>query len=202
MSDFGSVDRADADRVSQALLARVGEKAPERRLHAIRRVTELLGDPQRMYGVIHIAGTNGKTSTARIIESLLRALGLRTGLMTSPHLNRMNERIMIDGEPITDRMLADNFEDIEPFLTMVDAELVASGEAPLTYFEALTALTFAAFADAPIDVAIVEAGMGGEWDATNVADADVAVLTPIALDHMEFLGDTIAEIDLLSKLFL
>ena len=194
MSDSGAVDRADAQRVSAALLARVSEKTPERRLHAIRRVTELLGDPQRMYGVIHLAGTNGKTSTARIIESLLRALGLRTGLMTSPHLNRMNERIVIDGEPITDRMLADNFEDIEPFLTMVDAELVASGEAPLTYFEALTALTFAAFADAPVDVAIVEAGMGGEWDATNVADADVAVLTPIALDHMEFLGDTIAEI--------
>jgi dihydrofolate synthase/folylpolyglutamate synthase len=176
------------------LVGRIGEAKPERRLDATRRVLELLGDPQQMYGVIHIAGTNGKTSTARIIDSLLRAHGLRTGLMTSPHLHRVNERIVIDGEVISDRALVENWADVEPFIAMVDAELLASGRAPLTYFEALTVLGFAAFADAPIDVAVVEAGMGGEWDATNVANADVAVLTPIALDHMEFLGTTIAEI--------
>jgi len=187
-------DRLAADAVFEALLGRMGEARPERRLDATRRVLELLGDPQQMYGVIHLAGTNGKTSTARIIESLLRAHGLRTGLMTSPHLHRVNERIVIDGEPISDRSLAENWADVEPYLTMVDAELVASGKAPLTYFEALTVLTFAAFADAPVDVAVVEAGMGGEWDSTNVANADVAVLTPIALDHMEYLGNTIREI--------
>ncbi len=192
MTSTGAFERQEADAVMAALMARVGEKRPERRLHAIRRVTELLGDPQRMYGVIHLAGTNGKTSTARITESILRALGLRTGLMTSPHLHRINERIVIDGEPISDRMLADNWADVEPFLAIVDAELVANSEPPLTYFEALTALTFAAFADAPVDVAVIEAGMGGEWDATNVADADVAVFTPIALDHTEYLGDTIS----------
>ncbi len=194
MSDSAAEEKMEVNAVLAALAARVSEKTPERRLHAIRRVTELLGDPQRMYGVIHLAGTNGKTSTARIIESLLRALGLRTGVMTSPHLQAINERIVIDGEPISNRMLVDNWADVEPFLLMVDAELVANSEAPLTYFEALTALTFAAFADAPVDVAVIEAGMGGEWDASNVADADVAVLTPIALDHTEFLGDTITEI--------
>ena len=194
MSDSAAEEKMEVNAVLAALAARVSEKTPERRLHAIRRVTELLGDPQRMYGVIHLAGTNGKTSTARIIESLLRALGLRTGVMTSPHLQAINERIVIDGEPISNRMLVDNWADVEPFLLMVDAELVANSEAPLTYFEALTALTFAAFADAPVDVAVIEAGMGGEWDASNVADADVAVLTPIALDHTEFLGDTISEI--------
>lgn len=187
-------DRRDADAVFDALLTRLGESRPVRRLDATRRALDLLGDPQRMYGVIHLAGTNGKTSTARIIESLLRAHGLRTGLMTSPHLHRVNERIVIDGEHISDRMLADNWADVEPFITMVDAEMIANSQPPLSYFEALTVLTFACFADAPVDVAVVEAGMGGEWDSTNVADADVAVLTPIALDHVEHLGPTIRDI--------
>jgi dihydrofolate synthase/folylpolyglutamate synthase len=187
-------DRRDADLVFEALKNRIGEAKPEKRLDATRWVLDLMGDPQQMYGVIHLAGTNGKTSTARIIESLLRAHGLRTGLMTSPHLHRVNERMVIDGEPISDRMLCDNWADVEPFIAMVDAELVADGRAPLTYFEALTVLGFAAFADAPVDVAVIECGMGGEWDATNVANADVAVLTPIALDHMEQLGYTIGEI--------
>lgn len=187
-------DRRDADAVFGALLTRLGESRPVRRLDATRRALDLLGDPQRMYGVIHIAGTNGKTSTARIIESLLRAHGLRTGLMTSPHLHRVSERIVIDGEHISDRMLADNWADVEPFITMVDAEMIANSQPPLSYFEALTVLTFACFADAPVDVAVVEAGMGGEWDSTNVADADVAVFTPIALDHVEHLGPTIRDI--------
>ena len=191
-------DRAEfsdlARGVVEALMARTGEASPTPRLHATRRVVELLGDPQRMFGVIHLAGTNGKTSTARMIDSLLRAHGLRVGLMTSPHLHVLNERIVIDGQPISDQALADNWADVEPFITMVDAELVANAEPPLTYFEALTVLTLAAFADAPVDIAVIEAGMGGEWDSTNVVDADVAVLTPIAMDHAEHLGDTIAEI--------
>lgn len=195
-SEYSEPEGHGVERVLQALAGRMGEGKPERRLDATRRVLELLGDPQQMYGVIHIAGTNGKTSTARIIESLLRAHGLRTGLMTSPHLHRVNERIVIDGEQIDNQALIDNWSDVEPYIAMVDAELVANGRSPLTYFEALTVLGFAAFSDAPVDVAVIEAGMGGEWDATNVANADVAVLTPIALDHMEHLGATIAEIAL------
>ncbi|WP_285117017.1 Mur ligase family protein [Leifsonia sp. fls2-241-R2A-40a] len=186
--------RDRADEVYQALLARVGEGAPERRLDATRRAVELLGDPQRAYPIIHVTGTNGKTSTSRIAESLLRAYGLRTGLLTSPHLVRFNERIVIDGQPIDDESLVRNWEDISPYLEIVDAELTEAGKAPLTFFEALTALAFAAFADAPVDVAVIEVGMGGEWDSTNVGDGQVAVFTPIALDHTKALGDTVEEI--------
>jgi dihydrofolate synthase / folylpolyglutamate synthase len=186
--------RDAGDAVFSALLERVGEAAPRPRLEPTRRAVELLGDPQATYPVIHITGTNGKTSTSRMVESILRAYGLRTGMMTSPHLVRLNERIVIDGEPISDRALAANWEDIQPYLGMVDAELAAAGDGPLTFFEALTVLAFACFADAPVDVAVVEVGMGGEWDSTNVADGQVAVLTPIALDHTRRLGGTIAEI--------
>ncbi|MFI5060256.1 MAG: bifunctional folylpolyglutamate synthase/dihydrofolate synthase, partial [Actinomycetales bacterium] len=183
-----------AEGVYQALLARIGEGTPQRRLGATRRAVELLGDPQRAYPIIHITGTNGKTSTSRIAESILRAYGLRTGLLTSPHLVRFNERIVIDGEPISDENLARNWEDIEPYLAIVDSELEEAGEAPLTFFEALTALAFASFADAPVDVAVIEVGMGGEWDSTNVGDGQVAVFTPISLDHTKALGDSVAAI--------
>ncbi|WP_440710500.1 bifunctional folylpolyglutamate synthase/dihydrofolate synthase [Herbiconiux sp. YIM B11900] len=184
----------EGDAVYAALLARLGEASPEPRLSATRRAVELLGDPQRSYPIIHITGTNGKTSTSRITESLLRALGLRTGLFTSPHLERLNERIMIDGSPISNEALAANWADIEPFLGIIDAELEAEGEARLTFFEALSVLAFACFADAPVDVAVIEVGMGGEWDSTNVADGQVAVITPISLDHTARLGNTVAEI--------
>lgn len=183
-----------ADRVYAELLARIGEANPQPRLGPTRRVAELLGDPQRAYPIIHVTGTNGKTSTSRIAESILRAHGLRTGLLTSPHLVRMNERIVIDGEPIGNEALAANWDDIQPYLAMVDAELEAAGELPVTFFEALTVLAFACFADAPVDVVVLEVGMGGEWDSTNVADGQVAVFTPIALDHMHRLGNTIAQI--------
>jgi dihydrofolate synthase/folylpolyglutamate synthase len=186
--------RAAADAVHAELLGRSGEATPKPRLGATRRAAELLGDPQRSFAVVHVTGTNGKTSTARMIESILRAYGLRTGLMTSPHLLRINERIMIDGEPISDQALADNWADVAPYLLMVDAELAANGDAALSNFEALTVLAYASFADAPVDVAVIEVGMGGEWDSTNVADGDVAVLTPVALDHTRYLGDTVAEI--------
>ncbi len=194
-SDFEAAEhRKAADAVYEQLLARVGEGAPQPRLEPTRRAVELLGDVHRAAPVVHITGTNGKTSTSRMIESLLRATGLRTGLLTSPHLERVTERIMIDGEPISDEAFARNWDDIQPYLLMVDAELTANGEGALTFFEALTVLAFASFADAPVDVVILEVGMGGEWDSTNVADAQVAVFTPIALDHTKRLGDTVAEI--------
>ena len=183
-----------ADAVYVDLLSRVGEQAPQPRLDATRRVVELLGDPQRSYPIIHVTGTNGKTSTSRIIESILRAYGLRTGLLTSPHLVRVNERMVIDGRPISNRDMAANWEDIQPYLLLVDTELEASGEPPLTYFEALTVLAYASFADAPVDVAVIEVGLGGEWDSTNVGDGQVAVFAPIALDHQKQLGSTTAEI--------
>lgn len=183
-----------AERVVDELMERAGERSPEPRLHATRRAVELLGDVHRAYPVIHLTGTNGKTSTARMIESLLRAHGLRTGLLTSPHLERLNERMCIDGAPVTNERLAANWADVKPFIELVDTELEAAGEVPLTYFEALTVLAAAVFADAPVDVAVIEVGMGGEWDATNVFDGQVAVFTPIGLDHADRLGGTVAEI--------
>ena len=193
MSDaFDDLEAADA--VYAALLDRIGEANPAPRLGATRRAVELLGDPHRAAPVIHITGTNGKTSTSRMIESILRAEGLRTGLLTSPHLVRFTERIRIDGEPIADDAVARTWSEIEPYLDLVDGELEERGEAPLTFFEALTVLAFAAFADAPVDVVVLEVGMGGEWDSTNVADGQVAVFTPIALDHENRLGSTIEEI--------
>lgn len=180
--------------VIDALLSRTGEGRPRPRLEPTRRVVELLGDPQRAYPIIHLTGTNGKSSTSRITESILRAHGLRTGLFTSPHLRSFNERITIDGSPISDDKLVENWRDVLPYIEMVDAELIRAGEVRLTFFEALTVLAFASFADAPVDVAIIEVGMGGEWDSTNVADADVAVFTPIDIDHQATLGGTLAEI--------
>lgn len=189
---MNNVERADA--VYDALLARAGERWVQPRKERTARVLELLDDPQKTYRVVHITGTNGKTSTARMTESLLRAHGLRTGLFTSPHLERFTERIMVDGEPIGDAEIADAWDEIEPFIGIVDAELQAAGEEPLTFFELLTVLAFVAVADAPVDVLVLEVGMGGAWDSTNTADGDVAVFTPIALDHADRLGATIEEI--------
>ncbi len=187
-------DRDRADRVYEALLERRGEQWVQPRVERTRRVLELLDDPQRTYRVVHVTGTNGKTSTSRMIESLVRAHGLRTGLFTSPHLERFTERITIDGEPISDAAVADAWDELEPIAALVDIELEAGGDAPLTFFELLTVLAFVAFADAPVDVAVVEVGMGGTWDSTNTADGDVAVVAPIDVDHADRLGDTVAEI--------
>lgn len=180
--------------VEAELLARVPENNVRPRLEPTRRAVELLGDPQHSYRVIHVTGTNGKTSTTRFIERILREHGLRTGRFTSPHLVKLNERIAIDGEPVSDQVLWELWEDTKPILEIVDAELAANGEGPLTFFEALAALGFAIFADAPVDVLVLEVGMGGTWDSTNVADGDVAVFTPVGLDHIDRLGETIAEI--------
>ena len=160
----------------------------------IAALMELLGSPQRAYPSIHVAGTNGKTSVARIVDALMTALHRRTGRTTSPHLQSAVERISIDGKPITPAQYVDTYREIEPFVELVDKQSEEAGGPKMSKFEVVTAMAFAAFADAPIDVAIVEVGMGGRWDATNVVDASVAVITPIGIDHTEYLGDTIAEI--------
>ena len=183
-----------AKEVEDALLARVPENKIRPRLEPTARLAELLGDPQKAYRVIHVTGTNGKTSTSRFIERLLREHGLRTGRFTSPHLVKLNERMSLDGEPVSDERLYNVWTEIEPIVGLVDAELEAAGEDALTFFEVLAVLGFAIFADAPVDVLVLEVGMGGEWDSTNVADGDVAVFTPISLDHMDRLGETIEEI--------
>lgn len=175
--------------VVAALEQRWPENQIEPSLARIRALVDLLGSPQTAYPVIHVTGTNGKSSVARMIEALLRAYGLHTGLFTSPHLTTVRERIVFDGQPISEQRFVDAYTDIEPYLALVDANATAAGDVPLTYFEALTGMFFAACADAPVDVAIVEVGMGGSWDATNVADGSVAVITPIGIDHVEYLGD-------------
>lgn len=193
MSDLTHTEGA-AQTVYEQLLTRVGEANPRPRIEPVRRLAELAGSPQLSYPVIQIAGTNGKTSTARAIESLLRAHGLRTGLFTSPHLVSFTERFQLDGAPIDDALIAAAWDEMQPALAAVDAELAESGNGPITFFEALAVLAFVAFADVPVDVAVLEVGMGGEWDATNVADAEVAVFTPVALDHTAILGPDIATI--------
>jgi dihydrofolate synthase/folylpolyglutamate synthase len=178
------------------IVAELTNRWPEHRvapsLGRIRALTELLGDPQHAYPVIHLTGTNGKGSTATMIESLLRAVGLRTGRFTSPHVMVVNERIAIDGQPISDERFDEVWTELQPYIDIVDERLIDGVR--LTFFEIITAMAYAAFADAPVDVAVVEVGLGGTWDATNVADAGVAVVTPIDLDHTHLLGNTIREI--------
>jgi len=169
-----------------ALLSRWPETRLEPSLDRIRAFTELLGDPQHAYQVVHLTGTNGKTSTARMIETLLGALDLRTGRFTSPHVERINERISVDGEPLSDDDFVAAFNDVAPYTHLVDEDQPH----PLSFFETVVGMAFAKFAEAPVDVAVIEVGMGGSWDATNVADGRVAVITPIGLDHAQYLGET------------
>ncbi|HET7761926.1 MAG TPA: folylpolyglutamate synthase/dihydrofolate synthase family protein [Phycicoccus sp.] len=176
--------------VEESILARAPEHDLEPSLDRIRAVMDLLGEPQRTFPVIHVTGTNGKTSTARIIESLLREMGLKTGRFTSPHLHSMLERIAVGGRPVDAERFLAAYDDVIPFVDAVDARSVEEGGPRMTYFEVLVAVAYAAFADLPVDVAVVEVGMGGSWDATNVVDAQVSVVTPIDVDHRHFLGDT------------
>jgi dihydrofolate synthase/folylpolyglutamate synthase len=159
-------------------------------LDRVAALVALLGDPQHAYPVVHVTGTNGKTSTTRMIETLLRERGLRTGRFTSPHLVSMRERIAVDGVPVSAERFIELYEEIAPYVQLVDDQQPA----PMSFFEILTGMMFAAFADAPVDVAVIEVGLGGRWDATNVADGAVAVVTPVAMDHMQWLGNTIEEI--------
>jgi len=181
-------------RVEEVLESRWPETKIEPSLDRISHLMTLLGDPQFAYPVIHITGTNGKTSTARMIESLLRSMGLRTGLVTSPHLHQVTERIRLNGEPIPAGKFVEIYDELEPYLAIVDTESLASGGPAMSYFEVLTGMAFAAFADAPVDVAVVEVGMGGAWDATNVVAPQVSVVTPIGMDHADYLGDTVEKI--------
>ncbi|MFD6419410.1 bifunctional folylpolyglutamate synthase/dihydrofolate synthase [Streptomyces sp. NPDC060194] len=183
------VDKALRE-VETELAARWGETKLEPSVDRIAALMDVLGEPQRAYPSIHITGTNGKTSTARMIEALLGAFDLRTGRYTSPHVQSVTERISLDGVPIPAERFVETYRDIQPYVEMVDA----AQEYRLSFFEVLTGMAYAAFADAPVDVAVVEVGMGGTWDATNVIDGSVAVITPIDLDHTDRLGTTPGEI--------
>jgi dihydrofolate synthase / folylpolyglutamate synthase len=185
-------------QVEHLLDQRWPETRIEPSLTRIAALMDLLGSPQLGYPSIHIAGTNGKTSVARMVDALVTALGRRTGRTTSPHLQSAVERIAVDGRPISPAQYVATYREIEPFVLMVDEQSQSGvfGKAgpAMSKFEVLTAMAFAAFADAPVDVAVVEVGMGGRWDATNVINAPVAVVTPIAVDHVDYLGDDIAGI--------
>ncbi|MET7294189.1 folylpolyglutamate synthase/dihydrofolate synthase family protein [Streptomyces griseoloalbus] len=183
------VDKALRE-VEAELATRWGETKLEPSVSRISALMDVLGEPQRTYPSIHITGTNGKTSTARMIEALLGAFDLRTGRYTSPHVQSITERISLDGAPIPAERFVETYQDIKPYIEMVDSRQ----EYRLSFFEVLTGMAYAAFADAPVDVAVVEVGMGGSWDATNVIDGSVAVVTPIDLDHTDRLGNTPGEI--------
>jgi dihydrofolate synthase/folylpolyglutamate synthase len=181
-------------QVEHLLDQRWPETRIEPSLTRIAALMDLLGSPQLSYPSIHIAGTNGKTSVARMIDSLLTALHRRTGRTTSPHLQSAVERIAVDGVPVTPAQYVETYRELEPFVQLVDRRSEADGGPAMSKFEVVTAMAFAAFADAPVDVAVVEVGLGGRWDATNVVNAPVAVITPIGVDHTQYLGDNIADI--------
>ncbi|GAA3858380.1 folylpolyglutamate synthase/dihydrofolate synthase family protein [Saccharothrix violaceirubra] len=177
----------DLRQVEAELDTRWPETKLDPSLDRVRALTEILGDPQRSYPVVHLTGTNGKTSTSRMIDALFTRIGLRTGRYTSPHLQLATERINVDNEPISPDRYVEVYRDVEPYVSIVDAR----GDVPMSKFEVLTGMAYAAFADAPVDVAVVEVGLGGTWDATNVADGRIAVITPIGLDHVDYLGPTL-----------
>lgn len=195
------VEQPESTEITPADLAALAEveaeldtRWPETRIdptmERVELLMDLLGNPERSFPVIHVAGTNGKTSTVRMIESLLRAFHRRTGRTTSPHLQLVTERIAIDGRAIHPREYIRIWREIQPYVEMVDAR----SQVPMSKFEVLVAIAYAAFADAPVDAAVVEVGLGGRWDATNVATSDIAVIMPIGMDHTDYLGDTIEEI--------
>jgi dihydrofolate synthase/folylpolyglutamate synthase len=197
-SSSAAPSEGSADGMAE-VLGELAERWPENRigpsLTRIAMLCDVLGSPERAAPAIKVVGTNGKTSTARLIESLLRATGLRTGLYTSPHLRSPTERIAVDGEPISEDRFVQTYSDVAPFVDMVDAQAADSEDGHrMTYFEVLTGMAFACFADAPTSVSVLEAGMGGSWDATNVAPGHVCVLTPVGLDHTEYLGPDLASI--------
>lgn len=190
MSATSADDQARIEAIEAALLKRWPETRIEPTLERIAALVDILGSPQLTYPTIHVGGTNGKTSTSRMIDSLLFEMGLRTGRFTSPHLESFLERIAINGESISAAELIYSYNDIAAYLDLMDQKFPH----PISFFEAITALAFVAFAEHPIDIGVIEVGMGGQWDATNVVDPDVCVIMPIGLDHTEYLGETLTEI--------
>lgn len=182
------------EEIYQQIIARVPEHQVQPTLDRVTETLDILGDPQNSYPSVHITGTNGKTSTTRMIDALLGAFGVRTGRFTSPHLVDVRERITIEGESISPDEFVRTWEDIAPYIEMVDRAHAETDGTKLSFFEVFTVMAFAAFADHPVDAAVVEVGMGGRWDATNVIDAGVGVIMPIAIDHEKWLGSTIREI--------
>lgn len=192
---FEYAKRSAIQEVERQIMSRPPEhNTTNLNLDRLQRMLDLLGHPEESFRVIHITGTNGKGSTARMAEAICRAYGLRTGLTTSPHLERINERIAIDGQQLSDERFVETYNEIKDFVDIVDAESAATGGPAMSFFEVLTAMAIWAFADAPVDVAIVEVGMGGRWDATNVLNADAAIIGPVDMDHMQWLGDTVEQI--------
>lgn len=194
MSEQQPVDQYSVASIYAEMLARAPENDMRPRVEPMRLAMDVLGEPQKSAKAIHLAGTNGKTSTARMIEAGLLAHDLRVGRYSSPHLGKVTERIAVDGRPVDDETFVRIWDEIRPHIRMVDQQLAERGEVPLTLFELLTVMAFAVFADEPVDVMVIETGLGGSWDATNVVDADVQVITPISLDHTDMLGDTEVEI--------
>ena len=188
MTSKDDLERLNA--IENALLNRWPETRIAPTLERIAALVDVLGSPQLSYPTIHIAGTNGKTTTTRLIDSLCFELGMRTGRFTSPHLESFLERISINGEPISAEGMIATYNDIALYLDLIDSKMPNK----LSFFEAMCALSFVAFAEFPVDVGIFECGMGGEWDSTNVINAAVSVITPIGFDHMEYLGDTLEKI--------
>jgi dihydrofolate synthase/folylpolyglutamate synthase len=181
---------AEFDAVEAELDTRWPETKIDPTLDRVRALLDLLGDPQRAYPLVHVTGTNGKTSITRMVDALLSATGLRTGRFISPHLQVVTERIAVDGVPISPARYVEAYRDIEPYLSMVDS----TQEHPLSKFEVLSAMAYAAFADVPVDAAVIEVGLGGTWDSTNVADGRVAVIGPVGIDHVEYLGPDVVSI--------
>lgn len=183
-------DQARLHAIEVALEARWPETRIAPSLKRISALVDMLGSPQLAYPTIHIAGTNGKTTTSRMIDSLMNATGLRTGRFTSPHLESLLERIAINGEPIDPAFFIFTYNDVAPYLELMDQRF----DTPISFFEAMTALAFVAFSEWPVDIGVIEVGMGGEWDSTNVVEAAVSVITPIGLDHTAYLGNTLTQI--------
>lgn len=181
-------------QVEAEILSRAPEHKVQPSLERVEAVLDIIGHPERTYTVVHVTGTNGKTSTARMTERLLAATGMRTGRFTSPHLATIRERISLDGEPVSEEGFIAAWEDVAPYVAMVDERSQAGGGPRMSFFEVLTVMAFAAFADYPVDVAVIEVGMGGTWDSTNVVDSAVEVITPIGRDHQAWLGETIEQI--------
>ncbi|PJM75181.1 bifunctional folylpolyglutamate synthase/dihydrofolate synthase [Bifidobacterium simiarum] len=182
------------DEVYRTIMGRAPEHDFDPKIDRMATIMDMLGNPQQSFRVVHITGTNGKGSTARMVESICRHYGLRTGLYTSPHVEKVTERIRIDGQQLSDDEFVDIWDQVKDFIDLLDAKSAEVGDPKMSFFEVLTTMAFWAFADAPVDVAVVEVGMGGLWDATNVLDGDASIIGPVDMDHMQWLGDTVEQI--------